>query len=334
MSAGPARLVAAVAHQRHGLIGLAVTRVALGVVILLDLAIHVGDRQVLYGPDGWYGVDRMERDQQLGVSLFNLSSSAWATDVLYLAYAVVAALFVAGWRTRVLTPLLLLLVWTFQERNPYLINGGDNLVRIILFYLLFAQLDSYLSRGASARRTRPRGEPTSAGIVANVVHNAALAACVGQLCVLYLGSALYKVQGEMWQEGTAVYYISRVAEYNAWPEVTFALAQSATFVTVATYATVFLQLAFTFTLFTPWARHAVFAGLVGMHAGIGVLMGLPVFSLFMIAVDLLVFTDDEWRRGAARVGRVADRLRAGGLASWSRHLTPAPATPAPPGGVL
>ncbi len=325
-------LVRAVSTTRHGLIGLSVTRVAVGSIILVDLAIHAGQRQTLWGPLGWYDDARMQRDQQLGISLFNLGSGTGFTDLLYLLYAALAALFLVGWRTRVVTPLLLLLVWSFHERNPYLLNGGDNLVRIVLFYLMFARLDAYLAPGAGPRRAALARQPlTTRRVVATVAHNTALAASVAQLCVLYLGSAMFKIQGEMWQEGTAVYYITRVAEYNAWPELSAVLAQSAVAVTVATYAAVFVQLAFPFTLANRHTRHAVFVALVGMHAGIGLLMGLPVFSAFMIAVDLLVFTDAEWRRGLARARRLLehaqDRLPA-------RPPTPVPVRQATPVGVL
>ena len=319
--------VRSVSSVRYGLIGLSVARIAFGVVILLDLAIHLAERQTLWGPAGWYDHARMERDQQLGISLFNLSEAAWLTDVLYVGYAVVAVLFVLGWRTGVVTPILLLFVWTFQERNPYLINGGDNLMRIVLFYLMFARLNAYFAPGARARRWEaaraPVSAPSTRRIIATVVHNAALVASIAQLCVLYLSSAMFKIQGEMWQQGTAVYYITRVAEYNAWPELSTFLTQSAIVVTVATYLAVFVQMAFPFTLFNRHTRHLVFVLLVGMHAGIGLLMGLPVFSAFMIATDLLLFTDSEWRRGAARSRRMLARIR--GMRAHPRSAPPGPA---------
>lgn len=300
-------LVHLVSMRRHGLIGMAVVRVALGAVILLDLAIHASARHELWGAQGWYTHAHLQRDQQLGVSLFNLSSEPWMTDVLYAAYAAAAVLFLLGWRTALVTPVLLLLVWTFQERNPYLINGGDNLLRIVLFYLMFAQLDARL-RFLRTRSGAGTPRSSSAQVVRTVLHNGALAACVLQLCVLYLSSALFKVQGRMWQEGTAVYYITRVAEYNAWPELSALIGQSVVLVTVGTYAAVFVQMAFPFALFNRYTRHLVFLLLVGMHLSIGLLMGLPVFSLTMLAVDLLLFTDDEWRRGAARLQAARTRL--------------------------
>lgn len=308
-------LVALVATRRHRTLGLAVVRVALGCVVLADLLIHASRRHVLWGPDGWYGTDRMERDLQVGVSLFRLDGSALTTDLLYLAYAAAAVAFTIGWRTTWVTPVLLVLVWTFQERNPYLINGGDNLLRIILLYLVFARLDAWLSPGAARRRATPRKVGAAREVLGTVAHNTALAACIAQLCIMYGASALYKAQGEMWFEGTAVYYITRVAEYDVWPEVTRLLFTSATIVTVATYTALLAQLAFPFTVLTRRARHVVFVLLAGMHAGIGLLMGLPIFSAVMIACDLLLLTDTEWRTGARRVAVAGRRLR--------RHLAAA-----------
>ncbi len=57
----------------------------------------------------------------------------------------------------------------------------------------------------------------------SLFHHAGLAAIILQLCILYGASALYKVQGEMWQNGTAIYYITRTQEF-AWPGVSSSLS--------------------------------------------------------------------------------------------------------------
>ena len=95
-----ARVVDLASTQRFGLIGLAVTRVAIGVVfILLDLAIHVGDRQ---GPRRPRRLVRRRTAWSATGDLRPLplraGSSPAGTDVLDLA-SVAAPLFVAGWRT-------------------------------------------------------------------------------------------------------------------------------------------------------------------------------------------------------------------------------------------
>ncbi len=94
-----ARVVDLASTQRFGLISLAVTRIGFGAIILLDLAIHLPERQRLWGPQAWYDPEHMERDATFGLSLFALGDSAVVTDLLYAAFAVAALLFAIGWRT-------------------------------------------------------------------------------------------------------------------------------------------------------------------------------------------------------------------------------------------
>ncbi|MBG6189587.1 hypothetical protein IWX64_000507 [Arthrobacter sp. CAN_A212] len=331
-------VLAAASTTAYGLIGLSVVRIAYGLVILVDLFIHLPVRDSLWGPGAWYTTAHMARDTALGFSPFMLSSEAWMSDLVFFALMGTAVLFVLGWRTRWVTPALLALVWVLHERNPYLTNGGDNLMRIILVYLVFAKLSAYFSldarrdrkkaiQQANQQAVQPKTAPADAGAMVGVlIHNAALVACIGQLCVLYLASGLYKVQGSMWFEGTAVYYITRVAEYNPWPEITALLAYSPLVITVATYLAIITQVAFPFTLLNKHSRHLVFVLLAGMHLGIGFLMGLLVFSAFMIATDLLLFTDQEWRRGYARFRVFRTKLR---TQLRSRHRAGRAPTPEP-----
>ncbi|MGW6521897.1 hypothetical protein [Streptomyces sp. NPDC054962] len=41
-----------------------------------------------------------------------------------------------------------------------------------------------------------------------------MAAIAVQMCLIYMVSGLYKVQGEVWQDGTALFYIMRVPEFE------------------------------------------------------------------------------------------------------------------------
>ncbi|MFD9354730.1 hypothetical protein [Streptomyces sp. NPDC060031] len=61
-----------------------------------------------------------------------------------------------------------------------------------------------------------------------------------------------------------------------------------------TYLAVFLQAFFPLLLFRPFTRHVAFVLVALMHVGIGVLMGIPFFSLFMISTDLVLITDREY----------------------------------------
>lgn len=84
--------------------------------------------------------------------------------------------------------------------------------------------------------------------------------------------------------------------------------QYPTVVAVASYVTVLLQVAFPFVLFGR-LKYPVLAMLLGMHIGIAVLMGLPLFSGAMIVADAAFLPDRFYmflarsaRRTAARAG--------------------------------
>ena len=96
---------------------------------------------------------------------------------------------------------------------------------IALFLLCFASTAESLSVDSLLARHRSAG--TRSGIrvwwadrhapYSIMIGNVAWLALVAQVCILYCTSGLAKVQGRLWQEGTAVYYVLRSAEFSEWP---------------------------------------------------------------------------------------------------------------------
>ncbi|MER7044999.1 HTTM domain-containing protein [Streptomyces jumonjinensis] len=149
-------------------------------------------------------------------------------------------------------------------------------------------------RGYAPGLDRPRSRRSTRYRIGSAFHNCAVVAVVIQLCLLYVVAGLFKVRGMRWQEGTALYYVLRVAEYSIFPELARLLYEHALIVYAVTYLTVFLQAFFPLLLLRPSTRHLAFVLVTLMHLGIGVLMGIPFFSLFMISTDLILFTDREY----------------------------------------
>ncbi len=122
-------------------------------------------------------------------------------------------------------------------------------------------------------------------IVANVVHNGALFVIASEACLIYATAGWYKIQGSRWQDGTAVYYPLHLDYFSPWPALADLLAGSGTMVMLVTYGTVIVQVAFPFTLFNRRVKNVLLAAMMTEHAVIAVLLGLPFFSLAMIATD-------------------------------------------------
>ena len=136
--------------------------------------------------------------------------------------------------------------------------------------------------GRYARSYEPR---VLLDIVANVVHNGALFVIASEACLIYATAGWYKIQGSRWQDGTAVYYPLHLDYFSPWPGLADLLAGSGTMVMLVTYGTVIVQVAFPFTLFNRRVKNVLLAAMMTEHAVIAVLLGLPFFSLAMIATD-------------------------------------------------
>ncbi|MFD7224480.1 HTTM domain-containing protein [Streptomyces sp. NPDC059892] len=161
----------------------------------------------------------------------------------------------------------------------------------------------------AANRYAPDGEPRALlDILANLVHNAGLAVIMAEVCLVYATAGWYKIQGSRWQDGTALYYPLNLDYFSPWPDLSGLLASSGVMVMLLSYGTVIVQVAFPFTLFNRRVKNVLLVAMMLEHAGIAVLLGLPFFSLAMIAADAVFLPTNFLRWLGARVTRAWGRL--------------------------
>jgi hypothetical protein len=235
-------------HERL-LIGASVFRIVAGLTILYQYLMNYHQRHYLYGPDAiWpYATFLENLVETHSFSLYAISSSSPVFELVFHLGLLVTVFWTIGWHTQLMTLLTYIFVWSLHERNPLLWDGGDNVLQIVLVYAVFANLGAYFSLDTD----RLRLERESGGIRSHalaILHNAALLAFAIQLCLVYGTAGLYKVQGKMWQSGTALYYIMRVAEFT-WPGYSEYVYQDVFLVTALSYTTVVFQVSFPFLFF-------------------------------------------------------------------------------------
>ncbi|WP_030153107.1 HTTM domain-containing protein, partial [Streptomyces sp. NRRL S-244] len=166
-------------------------------------------------------------------------------------------------------------------------------------------------------RYEPEGEGRAAlDVLANLVHNAGLLVIMAEVCLIYATAGWYKIQGSRWQDGTALYYPLGLDYFTPWPGLSGLLAGSGTVVMLLSYGTVAVQVAFPFTVFNRRIKNVLLALMMLEHAGIAVLLGLPFFSLAMIAADAVflptVFLVWLGARASGVVGRRWSAAAGGG----------------------
>lgn len=189
------------------------------------------------------------------------------------------------------------------------VTGGLSIGWGLFFWTLWAAQAVWWT----VNRYMPGSEArTVCDMLANLVHNAALLVIVVEVCLIYSTAGWYKIQGSRWQDGTAVYYPMNLDYFSPWPEISSFMASSGLLILLATYGTVMVQVAFPFTLFNRRVKNVLLAAMIAEHMSIAVLLGLPFFSMAMIAADAvflptvaLIWVGDRfqggWRRVLARL---------------------------------
>ena len=310
--------------QDRFLVGASIFRIAVGLTILFQYLINYPQRHYLYGPQAAWPYDRLSTDlaQSGSFSLYAISSSPLFFEIIFHLGLLFTTLWVVGWNTRIMTILTYVFLWSLHERTPVLWDGGDNLISIIMIYAMFANLGAYFSLDADKLHT-DRLQGGTRPQLRSMLHNAALLAFALQLCLLYGVSGLYKVQGEVWQNGTALYYVMRADEFT-WPGYSEFIYRNSFLVTALTYITVGFQVAFPFLFFmnryTRW--FALFVAF-GFHTGIALFMGLVTFSLFIISVEAALISDKEYRGINRWLRHLGDKLRQW-MAFWRTRLRKTP----------
>ncbi len=166
----------------------------------------------------------------------------------------------------------------FTSAHLY-ITGGHVLMGLILFYFILIpdRADSDLKR-----------------LLANVF----LLACKIQLAIVYLFAGLFKLHGEYWLSGEALYYVLSLREFSH-PILQDLLLNQPFLLKVGSWLALIYQLAFPVLIWFKSVKLPLLITGIVFHLTIAFGLGLPDFGLFMI-ISYAMFVND---RAAAKVVR-------------------------------
>ncbi|MGE3316831.1 MAG: HTTM domain-containing protein [Planctomycetaceae bacterium] len=272
-------------------------RIAFGLVVVVDLLYLRFDGQMWFGPDGvlpysdWMTVVKFPR-----VSLFPLlPESSWSVEAV-LCLGVVAGCFLTmGLQSRACSVLVWLVLASLHHRNPFLFNSGDTLLRVLGFWLMFAESGRAWSFDRLLRQARgvePDGEPR---VVAWPIRMMQL-----QVCWMYLSTGVWKAQGPLWRSGLAVYYVLGLPELSNWPLPAF--ARSVEFSMAATWGTLLVEIGLPFALWWRRYRYAAIGCGVAFHFGLEYCLNVAVFQWIAIA-SMILFAETRSKAREAVVRR-------------------------------
>ncbi|HET9381154.1 MAG TPA: HTTM domain-containing protein [Streptomyces sp.] len=144
----------------------AVFRIGLAAVLLAFLLREWPHRRVLWGDRSPLSHDLALTlgAQEKTFSLLHWSGGRLWFETVYLVTVLAVLAVLVGWRTRTATVVQMVGVLSLENRNTLVGDGGDNIVRIMVIYLVFTSCAQVWA--LDARRARSRGPvaPHSPGV--------------------------------------------------------------------------------------------------------------------------------------------------------------------------
>lgn len=172
-----------------------------------------------------------------------------------------------------------------QKLCPQILNGGDNFLRFLLLYMVFANSFSYLVYTDSKTSRLPD--------VPNFFSNlAGLSICI-HLCLIYFTSAIHKIHSDLWFGGVATYYTLSIERFNGTP-LNAVLAKNALFVTLSTYLTWFVELLYPILIWNKNLKRVMIFAAILLHLTIAITMMLYDFQLIFIVVQGFFISNAFW----------------------------------------
>jgi hypothetical protein len=282
-------------HTPESVLPLALFRIAFGALLLVNAAAFWRGAAFSFYPAGALALTEQQRAcRQVSWSLFNhLPPTKGAVHfVLGLHTAAILGL-LCGFYTRLSTALVFITLVSLHSRNPFQLNSGDTLQRLLCFFLLFSHAGDALSldvwlAGAAVNAATPATDPWALRLMQVLV------------ALVYLRTTYWKFCGETWRTGSAVYYALNSLDYQrhalpAW------LARPACF-RAAAYGTLALEGALGALLWCEPLRHPLLLAGVALHLSLEYLMRIGLFQWTMLTSLLLFLKPAELQAGLKLLG--------------------------------
>lgn len=271
---------------------MAALRVGVAAVLIYQALALFSSVQTLFGPDGLIAWQALQSTSSFPLDVgspFHLSRlSAWLQPVgltaqgcVQLVFAVyVVSLFAMlfGFFTRTSTAIAFAMHLMLTSTAVATIYGVDQFARIALFYCIWFPTGSCWSLDVLR---------TGRSIQSSVTARIGIRTLQLHLALMYLATGLHKAAGAQWWNGEAI-----------WRAITLPQLATVDMSWIANYpqlpimigwSTLALEVGYIFLVWHRRTRIAAVAGVISMHVGIALLMGLVSFALMMIVLNIAAF---------------------------------------------
>lgn len=283
-------------------IPLALFRVLYGVMVTATALLLRPSWMAWYGPHAWISLSTMhivEPGPRLSLFAVIPQTDFWI-HALFWALLLAAFCLTIGLFTRVSTVIVFLCLASIDQRNLFILNGGDTFLRVAGFFLIFAPAAGGLSadrliriwRGKETVEIRQR-RPWAQRMIQF------------DLAILYFSSFCWKLGGTPWVQGTALYYVYHIDELQRFPLPSWLLRP--TMLKLESWFALGLEFSLGVLIWIKELRYYLLAVGLLFHLTLEYSLNVPMFQWDVLSAYVLFFEPSDlervWRWISPRVGR-------------------------------
>jgi uncharacterized membrane protein YphA (DoxX/SURF4 family) len=261
---------------------LALMRMAIALVIITDLIIRCGDLNAHYTDEGLWPINLAKNmyTKPGSWSIHWLSGSTVWIIALFCSHFLAAICLLIGYKTRLANLVLWVLTISLHNRNLYILQAGDDLLRLVLFWGLFLPWNHYFCLDKTK--------------IADKKLN-----FIGTLGYLFLISSVYffatnlKTSNEWHSDGSAIYYALSLDQLRL--PIGDWLYHYPKLMQVLTWLIYYMELFIPILILWPskkgYLRWIAFLCILMLHVGIGLTLYVGLFFSIAIASSFGLLPD-------------------------------------------
>lgn len=280
---------------------LAFMRQGIALTLIVDLILRFSDLEAHYTDSGILPLEALFRESwnRYFISVYTMASSWPLQAVIFLINFACVCCLLVGYRTRLFSIICWIFLLSLQNRNPLILQAGDDLLRMTLFWGIFLPWGYYYSVDSLQMQApdKPKQYTSLAGF-----------AYILQVFYLYFFTAVLKSSPEWTSEFTALYYALSLDQILLpFGKLIYPYESLLKVLTAATYYT---ELILPFVLFIPFFhsffRILFFTVFTMLHIGIYLSLNVGLFPMICIAsmLGLLPFLAIQKVHDALKMIRV------------------------------
>jgi hypothetical protein len=272
-------------------------RIIYGALVITTLTLLRPDWLTWYGVHGWVSLSTASSlEPGIRLSLFSVipQNDTWIKALFWVSLGS-ATFLTVGFLTRLNSVLVFICLTSIQQRNLYILHGGDTFLRLAGFFLIFAPAGAALSvdrlirvwRGKESPNIQPRS-PWAQRMIQL------------QLCVVYFVTFLLKVKGAPWLQGTAPFYVYHLDEFRRFPLPSWFFHPMV--LKLGSWSALVLEFSLGVLIWVKELRYSLLALGLLFHLWLDYSLSIPLFQWDILSAYVLFIDPRDLRRIANRLG--------------------------------